>query len=285
MRSAFHAAGMLLTLGALAACDVGFYWQAAGGQMEILGRRRPIPDVLADERVDDPTKAKLRLVLAVQAFGVERLRLPAEGQYTLYADLQRPQVSWLVVASERYAIRAVEHCYPIVGCMGYRGYFDREDADGFAGSLDEEGYDVLVRPVRAYSTLGWFDDPVLNTMLAGEGLDLMGTILHEQAHRVVFAEGATAFNESFAVFVEREGVRQYLLADGGGEAALGRYRQRQADRRRFRAILERGRARLEALYRSGRPEPELREEKTRLFERLRRPFWPRWKAARSTRRR
>ena len=281
MRSAFHAAGILLTLAALAACDVGFYWQAAGGQMEILGRRRPIPDVLADDRIDEPTKAKLRLVLAVQAFGVERLRLPAEGQYTLYTDLQRPQVSWLVVASERYAIRAVEHCYPIVGCMGYRGYFDREDADGFAGSLDEEGYDVLVRPVRAYSTLGWFDDPVLNTMLVADDLELMGTILHEQAHRVVFAVDDTAFNESFAVFVEREGVRRYLLADGGGdggdangngESALGRYRDRQADRRRYRAILERGRGRLEALYESALPEPDLRSEKARLFEGMRQDY-------------
>ena len=136
-------------LAGLSACDLGFYWQAAGGQMEILGRRRPISEVLADDTVAERTKAKLRLVMKVQAFGVERLALPEDGQYTLYVDLRRDQVSWLVVASEPYAIRAVEHCFLIVGCLGYRGYFDREDADEFAASMSAEGFDVLVRPVRA----------------------------------------------------------------------------------------------------------------------------------------
>jgi len=268
---------MVLLLFPLASCDLGYYWQAARGQMEILRLRRPIDEVLADPEVPEPTKAKLRLILDVQTFGVEKMSLPDEGRYTTYADLQRDQATWLVVAADPFQIKAVEHCYWIVGCLEYKGYFTREDADALAAELEAEGKDVLVRPVMAYSTLGWFDDPVLNTFLRSDEFGLTGTILHEQAHRVLFVKGDTAFNEGFAEFVEQEGVARFLGASGeNGRERLQRYRDQQADDARFHALLVRGKARLEAVYAAGRaagmPDAELRLEKARAFDALRQDY-------------
>jgi len=177
------------------------------------------------------------------------------------------------VASEAYAIREVPQCFWIVGCLGYRGFFAKEDADGFAEDLAGEGYDVLVRPVRAYSTLGWFDDPVLNTFLQGGELTLVSTIYHEQAHALLFISGDTAFNESFASFVEEEAVRRFLAGEGErGRALLERYAAWNADKRRFRAIVLRGRARLEALYGSDVPRTAMAVEKEQLFGLMREDY-------------
>ena len=264
----------LLAIVTLTGCELGYYWQAAGGQLEILRKRRPIEEVLADEGVDQAVKAKLRLVLAVQEFGVERLSLPAEGKYLLYADLGRPNVSWLVVASEEFAIKAVEHCFLIVGCLGYRGYFDKADANALAEELAAENFDVRVRPVRAYSTLGWFDDPVLNTFLQSvDELGVIGTIIHEQAHRLLFVKGDTTFNESFAHFVEAQGTGLFLAERGDdGAAPLERYRAQGTDRDRFRTIVKRGAERLNRLYRSELTAEEMRVEKIQLFDRMRRDY-------------
>jgi len=263
-----------LAIVTLTGCELGYYWQAAGGQLEILRKRRPIAEVLADGEVDEAVKAKLRLVLSVQEFGAERLSLPAESQYSLYADLGRPNVSWLVVASEEFAIKAVEHCFLIVGCLGYRGYFDKADAKSLAEELAAESKDVRVRPVQAYSTLGWFDDPVLNTFLESEDeLGVIGTIIHEQAHRVLFVKGDTAFNESFAHFVEAQGTGLFLAGRGDdGKAPLERYRAQGADRDRFRTIVKRGTELLNRLYRSEMTPEEMRVEKMRLFDRMRRDY-------------
>ena len=263
---------LLLSL-LLPSCELGFYWQAASGQWEILSKRRPIDEVLEDAAVAETAKTKLRLVREVQTFGVEHVRLTAKGRYTKYSDLGRPQVTWLVVASEPYRFQAVEHCFFIAGCFDYKGYFAREDADAFAAKLTAEGKDVLVRPVRAYSTLGWFDDPVLNTFLQADELELMGTVLHEQAHRAIFVKNDTPFNEGLAEFVEDQGVREYLEGRGGEAVALLKtYDSRLADEERFHQILLRGRERLDRLYQSGKPEPEQREEKARLFDALRQDY-------------
>jgi len=256
----------------LGGCELGYYWQASGGQLDILRRRRPLEEVLADPAVAEPVKARLRLVTEVQGFGQRALAIPEDAAYRTYADLGRPQVTWLVVASEPFAFRAVESCFLLVGCFGYRGYFEKADGDAFAARLAAEGYDVLVRPVTAYSTLGWFDDPVLNTFLGGSEADLAATILHEQAHRVLWVTGDTTFNESFATLVAEEGVRRFLAARPGGEAAWERYRQQLADRARFRAIVRRGRERLERLYAGDMPREAMAAEKARLFDAMRRDF-------------
>jgi predicted aminopeptidase len=265
-------AWLALALAAGACSDVPYYWQAGLGQLEIIGRRRPIVEVLNDPRVSGAVRRKLVLVLKVQDFAVKAMALPAEGQYRYFTDLGRPYVSFLVVAAPPFSLQEHAFCYLLVGCLGYRGYFQRAAAEAFAAELKSEGLDVLVRPVRAYSTLGWFDDPVLNTFLGVDDTSLVGTILHEQAHRRYFLQGDTSFNESFAGFVEGEGVRRYLAAQPGGEAALRRQRAVEAERGRYLAILLRGRERLQALYGSGRPEAELRAEKARLFGELRRDY-------------
>jgi predicted aminopeptidase len=261
---------LALLLPLLGACtEMAYYWQASAGQLEILNKRRPIAEVLADPAVSAEVKRKLRLIEDVQAFATAGLALPAEGHYTTYADLGRPYVSWLVVAAPPLSLEAHPFCYLVVGCLGYRGYFAQEDAEALAARLRGEGLDVLVRPVRAYSTLGWFNDPVLNTFLAGDDVQLAGTIIHEQAHRRYFLKGATDFNESFAEFVEGEGVARFLAQPGRDPAGVARFEALRADERRFRALVLRGRERLAALYASDLPDADKLARKATLLQALR----------------
>lgn len=253
--------------------EIGYYWQAGVGQLEIIGKRRPIEEVMADETVAPEVKAKLSLVLGAQAYGEQSLALPEGARFKYYADLERDYVSWLVVASLPFAIKEYENCFLIVGCLGYRGFFDKSDAEAFARELAADEYDVLVRPVRAYSTLGWFDDPVLSTYIRYGDSRLIGTVIHEQAHRVLFVEDDTAFNESFATFVEEEGLRLYLAARGeGGGGLLEEYLSRKEDQELFRRIVLAGRERLERMYLLERPVEEKRAEKARLFELMREDY-------------
>ncbi|MDH4247073.1 MAG: aminopeptidase, partial [Deltaproteobacteria bacterium] len=211
------------------------------------------------------------------AFATQELGLPQKGHYRFYTDLDRPQVSWLVVATPALSLREHTFCYLIVGCLGYRGYFLREDADAMAAELTAQGLDVLVRPVRAYSTLGWFDDPVLNTFLQGPEVDVVGTVIHELAHRRYFLSGDTAFNESYATFVEEAGLERFLhrTAEIGGASpvtALERWRALQADEERFQTLVARTVERLEALYASDTTEEVKRREKTALFTKFREDY-------------
>ncbi len=258
---------LLLLLGGCA--DMSYYWQAAQGQWEIIRARRPISEVLADPAVPETVKTDLRTVQDAQRFGAAMLALPPAVHYTRYADLGRPQVSWLVVSAQAFALEARQECFLFVGCFGYRGFFERADADDYAARRTEEGFDVLVRPVTAYSTLGWFDDPLLNTMLDAESAWLVTTVYHEQAHRMVFVTGDTTFNESLATFVAQAGVRRYLLSQGdAGEQALRRFEAQEAERARFRAVLLAGRARLAAVYASDAPPAEMRRRKAEAFAAL-----------------
>ncbi len=280
-RAALAAALAATALGAVACSDASYYWQAVDGEIEILHKSRPIGIVLADPAVPEQTKARLRLATRVQDFTVASLALPADGSYRTYADLGRDYVSWLVVAAPALEMKETTWCYPIVGCLGYRGYFSRSDADAFADRMRAGGYDVLVRPVRAYSTLGWLDDPLLNTFVQQDELDLMATLIHEQAHRRVWVKGDTEFNESFAVFVEQEGLRRYL-EHGAGEtgagnqvaaaALLNRYRSYLADRERFQDIARSGRERLAGLYASPLTAEDKRARKAALLDEIRRDY-------------
>lgn len=264
----------VVLMGAVGCSDLPYYWQAGAGQLEILNQRRPIHEVLDDSSVGTEIKRKLRLIVSVQDFATEELALSSEGHYRHYTDLGRPYVSWLVVASQPLALREHQFCYLIVGCLGYRGFFDPTDAEELAEELRAIDLDVLVRPVRAYSTLGWFDDPVLNTFLKGEDVDLIATVIHEQTHRRFFLKGDTAFNESFASFVEHEGVRGYLSkhSQSSGDVTLERFQTLRADRRRFRRLLKQTRDRLESLYASNGTTEAKRTIKARLIEDMRRDF-------------
>lgn len=264
---------LAIILGFSGCSELSYYWQAGMGQLEIINKRRPIDEVLTDDTITDEVKRRLRLILKAQDFATRVLALPEEGHYRFYTDLGRKYVSWLVVAAPPLSFQEHQFCYLIVGCLGYRGFFDPADARVLAEELREDGLDVLVRPVKAYSTLGWFDDPVLNTFLDGDDLALVGTIFHEQSHRRFFLEGETAFNESFAEFVEEEGVRRFLTESGeDGEEAMRRFIKRRADRRRFRAIISEGRKRLENLYSSSQTKAEKLAKKPELFEALRQDY-------------
>lgn len=261
--------------------DVPYYWQAVGGQLEIIQKRRPIGIVLADPAVSERIKAQLRLATRVEGFAVANLQLPADGSYRYYADLGRDYVSWLVVAAPALEMKEHIWCYLVAGCLGYRGYFDRADAEKLAAQMRAEGFDVLVRPVRAYSTLGWLDDPLLSTVIQQDPLDLMATLIHEHAHRRVWVNGDTEFNESFAVFVEKEGLRRFLEQNAqdrsiaGGltpEALLARYAEFQADRDRFQALALSGRQRLVDLYAAPVAEPDKRARKAEILAEIRRDY-------------
>jgi predicted aminopeptidase len=256
----------------LSSCsEVAYYWQAANGQLSIINQRRPIPEVLADPAVSEATKAKLRWVLAVQDYAATDLAEPREGNYKYYADIGRPYVSWLVVAAPPLEMKEHTWCYWIAGCLGYRGFFAKADANALAKELAAQGLDVAVRPVRAYSTLGWFDDPVLNTFLAQEDVDLAATIIHEQAHHRLWVKGDTTFNESFAGFVEREGLRRFAESRraNGGEAMWQRYQALDADRERFTELVLGARKRLIEIYASPLSDGEKRARKQAAIAELR----------------
>jgi predicted aminopeptidase len=258
----------------LSACsDLGFYWQGASGQWEILRKRRPIADVLADASVPEATKRKLRLVLEAQDFGMQALALPEKGEYRTYADLGRPYVSWIVIAAPALQMKEYEWCYPIAGCLGYRGFFERADADALSRRMAADGYDTTVRPVDAYSTLGWLDDPVLNTFLRKDDLDMLGTLLHEQAHRRLWVAGDTVFNESYATFVEQQGMLRFLqVRRADRPELLAQYTEQQADRDRFRDLTLGARERLVALYASPLPDADKLQRKAQVFLQLQQDY-------------
>jgi len=170
----------------------------------MLEAARPIPDVIADPQAAPPLKQRLERAQQMRTFASAQLGLPDNGSYTRYADLKRPYVVWNVFATPELSLQLKQWCYPVVGCAGYRGYFDKAAADATADELRAEGYEVNVSGVPAYSTLGWFADPLLNTFVGGTEGQLAGLLFHELAHQVVFVGGDTTFNESFATTVERE---------------------------------------------------------------------------------
>jgi predicted aminopeptidase len=266
-------------LGLSACSDVTYYWQAMSGQWEVLHKRRPIATVLADPAVPEAIKSRLRLAIHVQDFAVAALDLPASGRYTTYTDLGRPYVSWLVVAAPALQMQERTWCYLFVGCLGYRGFFDRADAVALAKELHAEGFDVLIRPVRAYSTLGWFNDPLLNTFLQQDELDVMSTLIHEHTHQRVWVNGDTGFNESFAVFVEQEGLRRFLQQATADDLSgvppaemLVRYAAYRADRARFDALAMDGRRRLAELYAQPLSDAEKLARKAQVLDAIRQDY-------------
>lgn len=199
----------------LGACSsLRYYGQAVRGQGQLLTRQRAVDSVLRDPATTPQLAARLRLALQARRFAVQQLALPDNRSYTRYVALQRPYVVWNVFATPRYSVDAVQHCFPIAGCVGYRGWFTESAAQADAARLRARGDDVWVGGVSAYSTLGWFADPLLSSMLGGDDDELGSTIFHELAHQLIYVKGDTTFNESFATFVQTEGLRQWRQARG-----------------------------------------------------------------------
>jgi predicted aminopeptidase len=206
----------------LAGC---YYLQAAQGQLDVLARRDPIPELLADPSTPAGLAERLRLVQDARDFSIAELGMPDNGSYRSYADVEREYVLWSIFATPELSLDPVNWCYPIVGCVSYRGFFRYEAAQREAQRFLERGFDVYVGGIPAYSTLGRFDDPVLNTMLGWDELQLVSTVFHELAHQVLYIPDDTGFNESFASAVEEFSVERFLTARGA-DLAIAEYRQR-----------------------------------------------------------
>jgi predicted aminopeptidase len=266
-------AGALLVLLALAlgqsACStLGYYVQSARGQLGLVMAREPIDEVLHDPDAPATLKHKLETVNRVRAFAVDELGLPDSGSYRTYVDLKRPYVVWTVVATRELSLSPKQWCFPIAGCVSYRGYYHRDDAEAFARELRRSGYDVAVNGVVAYSTLGWFDDPVPSTILKLPDYDLAAVIFHELAHEELYVSGDSAFNEAFAVTVQREGVERWLHTRGSPEARA-RFALSVKREQAFLELVSDTRARLEAVYASQWDATEKRRLKAVILAALR----------------
>jgi predicted aminopeptidase len=265
-------AAAVLLLGLAAGCStLGYYAQSIGGHVAVMEAARPIPEIIADPQAAAPLKQRLERTQRMRAYAVSELGLPDNGSYTRYADLKRPFVVWNVFAAPELSLELKQWCYPVVGCAGYRGYFDKADAEAAAADLRAAGYEVNVAGVPAYSTLGWLPDPLLNTFIGGTEGQVAGLIFHELAHQVVFVGGDTTFNESFATAIEREGVRRWLAAHGD-EATRAAYAEFAQRRSEFLQLLLDTRRRLQEIYASTEPEEAKRALKRRLFADLQRDY-------------
>jgi predicted aminopeptidase len=255
--------------GVLAGCStVGYYAHLAAGEMAVLRARVPIERLIADPHADPALRARLQLALRARAFASDTLKLPRNKSYTTYADIHRPFVMWNVFATPALSLQPVEHCFLVAGCVAYQGFYHHDRAKALANKLKQEGNDVWIGGVPAYSTLGHFADPLLSTMDHWSDDERVGTIFHELAHQEVYVKGDTAFNESFATFVQREGLRQWradnhLPPPDPAEARRGQ---------QFTELVLATRHQLKALYASDLPDAVKRERKAQAFADLRREY-------------
>ncbi len=205
--------GLLLTVFTLllAGCQSsGYVWQAIKGQWEILSQRQPINQLVNDDQTPEKLKEKLRYVLEIREFAEEQLGLPVEQAYSEYADLHRPYVVWNLFVAQELEMKSQSWCYPVAGCVAYQGYFDQMDAEAARLIWEQDNFDTYVGGVSAYSTLGWFDDPVLNTFIGYDRIALAALLFHELAHRKLYIKNDTTFNESWATAVEQEAVQYFV---------------------------------------------------------------------------
>jgi predicted aminopeptidase len=265
------AAACLAAAGCSAIESVQFYWQGAAGQAELLSRAQPIAEVAA--ATSDPLlKAKLERVQSIRAYASRELGLPDNRSYTRYADLGRAFVVWNVFAAPELSLTPRQWCFPVAGCVAYRGYFAEADARAEGARLAAEGYDVHVSGVPAYSTLGWFDDPVLSTFIRYREAELARLVFHELAHQIVYVKDDTSFNESFATAVEEAGIRRWLLAQQDRpDAAQLAADVARAERLRaeFLRLVRDARDRLAALYASDASIEQKRAGKAAAFVAMR----------------
>jgi predicted aminopeptidase len=264
MRVRALAAAALLPLALGGCANAGYYFQSVTGQLEIWRRERAIAAVFRDAGTPEVLKRKLEAVLKIREFASSELGLPENDSYRRYADLERPFVIWNVFAAPEFSVQPEEWCFFFVGCVTYRGYFSSEDAERYAAGLAARGSDVFVGGVPAYSTLGVFPDPVLNTFVNYPEAELARLLFHELAHQLVYVRDDSPFNESFAVAVEREGVRRWLEVNGDPRQR-DLWESVRRSRAGFTELVQKHRGRLDALYRSGLAPEEMRARKKAIF--------------------
>lgn len=262
--SGWFAASFLITAFVSGCSELRFYGQAVAGQAGILLARRPIAAVKDDPAISPELRSRLTAFEALREFAGRELLLPVGSAYRDFVALERPYVLWNVFAAPEFSLAPKTWCYPLIGCAAYRGYFSPGGAQAEAERLRRRGFDVFVAGVLAYSTLGWFDDPVLSTWTALEEERLAALLFHELAHRLLYVAGDTAFNEGFATAVEEEGLRRWA-ASANRPGALTAWESRRAVNDRFLGLVARRRAELELLYASALPAEEKRAAKAAVF--------------------
>jgi len=249
-----------------------YYAQAIRGHLSLWWRAQPIEVLIDAPHTDPKLKERLALARTIRRFASEQLALSANGSYTRYVELGRPHVVWNVKATPELSLEPRRWCFPVAGCVAYRGFYERGDAEAFAARLRAQGDDVLVAGVPAYSTLGWMDDPLLSSFIHYPEPDLAALIFHELAHQRLYVKGDTLFNESFATAVEIIGVRRWLehrATAAEGALVLASWQTRRERREQFLQLLAQARERLDRLYRSGAEPAALRAGKRAELERLR----------------
>ena len=258
-----------VTAGVLLTAQFGgcYYVQAVSGQLELLRKREPITELVQQSELSDEKRARLRMVLEARQFAVDELKLPDNDSYRSYADLGRDYVVWNVFAAPEFSLQPKTWCFLVVGCVAYRGYFAEPAARKHADKLARDGLDVHVGGVPAYSTLGRFDDPLLNTMLRWSDAELVSTLFHELAHQRLFVKGDTGFNESYATAVAEAGLERWLTAREQA-AELQTFAKRDDLRRALTALAEDTKAELAALYADDQDDEFKRHRKRELLDRL-----------------
>lgn len=271
-RPAVRSAVLLCCALLLQGCGLGYLTQAARGQLRVLRARQPIEQLISAPDTSAQLRARLEQVRRIRDFASQQLGLPDNASYRTFADVHGPYVVWNVVATPEFSVTPRRWCFPVAGCVTYRGYFSERAAREFALTRRLRGDDAIVGGVTAYSTLGRFADPVLSSMLGYGEEQLAALIFHELAHQVAYLPGDSAFNEAFATVVEEEGLKRYLLAKvaeaaegsgsvAAGAAALARWQARLTMREQLTALIEAGRDELRLLYASGLPPATMRERK------------------------
>ncbi len=260
--------GAAFSFAVLAGCTTaGYYAEAVNGHFDLMQRRVPVEELLAKPDLDSDLRAKLELAQKARQFASRSLGLPDNDSYRSYADLGRPFVVWNVVATAPFSIEARTWCFWFAGCINYRGYFSEQGAEKFAEKLRQEDMDTFVAGARAYSTLGWFDDPLLSTMLDLGEARFVGIIFHELAHQQLYIDDDSMFNESFATAVEREGIKRWFL-DHNRTQAYDSYLLANRRQSEFSRLLTDTRERLGELFKQEITEEVKRAGKQKIFAQL-----------------
>lgn len=255
----------------LSGCALPYYTQAVRGQVGLLRQRVPIEEVVSDPDMAAETRDRLRLAAEIRRFAVGRIGLPGNESYTSFVALERDFVVWNVVAAEEFSVEPVTWCFPIAGCVAYRGYFDRARAEDFAATLESRGFDTFIGGAAAYSTLGYFADPILDTMLARGETDIAAILFHELAHQRIYVKGDTEFSESFATAVEHYAVEAWLESRNAS-AELAAYRGFLARQAAFAELVALQRNRMAGIFAAATDEAEMRTAKSEAYAAMRRDY-------------
>lgn len=241
------------------------------GHSELMEQQKPIKEILADKEIKPKLRELLETSQNIRDFATKSLHLPENDSYRLYADLKRRYAVWNVVAAKEFSTEPKKWCFLFVGCLNYRGYFSKDDAEAYANELKKEGYDTFLAGAKAYSTLGWFDDPLLNTMMYRSEARRAGIIFHELAHQVVYIENDSAFNEAFATTVEQEGIRRWMLKSGKAKQYQAYLRNKKRDTE-INDLLQATREELKELYKIKENDKEKRENKKHIFLKMKKKY-------------